>query len=204
MQRIVLVAVALIVVLVAVILVISRPEVANPEPTGETIVCFGDSLTAGTGAPAEMAYPSQLSRMIGRPVINAGKPGDTTGSALTRLERDVLAHSPRLVLITLGGNDLMRSIPVAEAMANLEQIIIAIHDRGALVILGGIEPPMIDRGYGAGYQDLAERTRCVLIEDLLDDIMGNHKLMSDQIHPNGDGYTIVAQRFHAAIEKYLR
>ena len=60
---------------------------------GEKIICFGDSLTYGTGASRGMDYPSQLSKMISRPVINAGVSGDTTARALQRLERDVLAYA---------------------------------------------------------------------------------------------------------------
>ena len=79
---------------------------SGPEPvelTGENIICFGDSLTYGTGAPRDKSYPAQLSDMIGQPVINAGVLGDTTTRALERLEEDVLSQSPRIVLITLGG-----------------------------------------------------------------------------------------------------
>jgi lysophospholipase L1-like esterase len=57
-----------------------------------------------------MDYPAQLSRMIAKPIINAGAPGDTTASALKRLQRDVLARSPDMVLITLGGNDLKNGV----------------------------------------------------------------------------------------------
>ena len=71
-----------------------QPPIKNPRPAGENIVCFGDSLTYGTGASQGMDYPTQLSRLIGRPVINAGIPGDTTATALARLERDVLT-APR-------------------------------------------------------------------------------------------------------------
>ncbi len=83
-----------------------QPPIKNTGRQARSIVCFGDSLTYGTGASLGMDYPSQLSRLIGKPVINAGIPGDTTATALSRLDRDVLGRSPRIVLITLGGNDL--------------------------------------------------------------------------------------------------
>ena len=72
----------------------SGPVIRNPNPAGENIICFGDSLTAGTGAPEGKDYPSQLSAMIGRPVINAGVPGDTTAGALERLDADVPVPVP--------------------------------------------------------------------------------------------------------------
>ena len=87
---------------------------------GDTIVCFGDSLTYGSGARKGMDYPSQLAQMIGKPVINAGVSGDTTARALQRLEHDVLSKSPDLVLITLGGNDLKNGVARDVAFENLK------------------------------------------------------------------------------------
>ena len=160
-----------------------------------SIICFGDSLTFGTGAEAGLDYPSQLSNMIAKPVINAGVPGDTTARALKRLQRDVLARSPDLVLITLGGNDLKNGVAKDTAFNNLEHIVESIQGQGARVIVGGLKFPLRDRGFAKGYKDLTDQTGAVLIPDIFKDIMGNRKLMRDPIHPNGDGYRIMAQRF---------
>ncbi len=182
---------------------LAPPAVTNSEPRGETIVCFGDSLTYGTGAVPAESYPAVLERLIGRAVVNAGVPGDTTASALERLKRDVLDRNPRIVLVTLGGNDLMHGVTAEEALANLERMVDAIHRRGSLVVVGGIELPLLDRGYGEAYEQLRERTGCLLIENVLSGLIGNPRLMSDQIHPNGQGYALMAQRFHDAIQSYL-
>jgi lysophospholipase L1-like esterase len=64
--------------------------------------------------------------MISRPIINAGVPGDTTVRAMTRLEQDVLSKSPRMVLITLGGNDLKNRTSKESAYQNLKNIIVSI------------------------------------------------------------------------------
>ena len=165
----------------------------------QTIICFGDSLTYGTGAGKGMDYPSQLSKLIGRPVVNAGVPGDTTTRALARLDRDVISKNPGLVLITLGGNDLKNGISRDTAFSNLNQIVESIQDGGARVIIGGLKFPIRDRGYGQGYQELADETGAILIADIFEGIMGNRKLMSDPIHPNDAGYKIIAQRFYAAM-----
>lgn len=171
------------------------------EIRGQTIICFGDSLTYGTGAGKEMDYPSQLSKMIGTPVINAGVPGDTTARALQRLERDVLSKLPDLVLITLGGNDLKNGVAKDRAFQNLRIIVESIQNTGARVILGGIKFPIRDRGFGRAYQELSEETGAVLITNIFDGIMGNRKLMSDPIHPNDEGYQIIAERFHEAMRQ---
>jgi len=174
-----------------------------PEKTsdiaGQTIICFGDSLTSGTGAGREMDYPSQLSRMIAGPVINAGVSGDTTAHALKRLERDVLSKSPDIVLITLGGNDLKNGVARDAAFENLKAIVDSIQITGARVVVGGLSFPIRDRGFGRAYQELADETGAVLIPNILEGIMGNRKLMSDPIHPNDAGYKIIAERFYEAI-----
>jgi acyl-CoA thioesterase-1 len=174
---------------------VAPPQVKEGSIPYNTIICFGDSLTFGTGAEAGMDYPSQLSKMIAKPVINAGVPGDTTARALKRLQQDVLARSPDLVLITLGGNDLKNGVAKDTAFNNLQHIVESILGQGGRVIVGGLKFPLRDRGFAKGYRDLADQTGAVLLPDIFKDIMGNRKLMRDPIHPNGDGYRIMAQSF---------
>ena len=178
---------------------VSQPQVKKRSIPYDTIICFGDSLTFGTGAVPGMDYPSQLSKMILKPVINAGAPGDTTASALARLQRDVLSRSPDMVLITLGGNDLKNGVAKDVAFKNLKRIVKSIQGQGARVIIGGLRFPLRDRGFARGYKDLADQTGAVLIPNIFKEVIGNRRLMSDPIHPNGNGYKIMAQRFLEAI-----
>lgn len=169
------------------------------ESTDKVIICFGDSLTFGTGAGKGMDYPSQLARMLRRPVINQGIPGDTTSSALYRLNRDVLSHDPDIVLITLGGNDLKNGVSKKSAFDNLKRIVESIQEHGAKVIIGGLKIPDIDRGFADGYEELAKQTGATFIPNIYDGVMGNRQLMSDPIHPNDSGYRIIARRFYNAL-----
>ena len=150
-----------------------------------------------------MDYPAQLSRMISKPVINAGVPGDTTAMALKRLKEDVLTQSPRIVLITLGGNDLKNRVPKETAYQNLKNIIASIQNQGALVIVGGINIPIWGRGFGKMYQKVCEETQALLIPNIFDEIIGDKSLMSDPIHPNERGYKLMAQKFYRAMKPYL-
>jgi lysophospholipase L1-like esterase len=170
---------------------------------GKNIICFGDSLTFGTGAPEKMSYPAQLSQILKRPVANAGVPGDTTASALSRLQKDVLERSPGIVLLTLGGNDLKNRLLADTAFENLKIIVERIQKTGALVVLGGISIPFWDRGFSERYRTLAEDTGAVLVENVYEGILGNRSLMSDTIHPNSDGYRIMAEHFAEALEPYV-
>jgi acyl-CoA thioesterase I len=179
------------------------PEIKNAHPTGENIICFGDSLTFGTGANKGLDYPSQLSKMISRPVLNRGIPGETTTRALERIDRDVLSQSPRVVLITLGGNDLKNGVPGDIVFHNLKRMVEAIQAKGALVVIGGIDLPLWGRGFGKRYAKLSEETGAVLIPDIFDGIIGNSSLMSDAIHPNDAGYAVLAGKFYKVLEPLL-
>jgi acyl-CoA thioesterase I len=203
MKKIIIAILAVLVLLVGYKFFFSRPAVRNSQPTGENIICFGDSLTFGTGAGKNMDYPSQLSRMMSTPVINAGIPGDTTAMAIARLEKDVLSKSPRMVLITLGGNDLKNRMSKETAYQNLKNIIVSIQNRGALVIVGGIDIPFWGRGFGEMYQKVCEETQALLIPNIFSGIIGDKSLMSDRIHPNGRGYTLMAEKFYRAMKPYL-
>jgi acyl-CoA thioesterase-1 len=179
------------------------PKVRKGKPQGENIICFGDSLTAGTGASTGMDYPSQLARMISQPVINAGLPGDTTAGALGRLGRDVPSRSPRFVLITLGGNDLTHGVDRDVFCRHLRTIVTRIQATGALVVVGGIEVPLRDRGYRDGYRKVARETGAILVPNVFQGILGRPDLMSDPIHPNSAGYTVMAELFSETIRPYL-
>jgi len=168
-------------------------------PSGATVLALGDSLTFGTGAAENMDYPSQLSRMISKPIINAGVPGDTTATAMARLEEDVLLRSPRIVLITLGGNDLKNRLSKETAYQNLKEIIVSIQEQGALVIVGGISIPFWGRGFGEMYQQVCKETQALLIPNLFDGIIGDKSLMSDPIHPNNAGYKVIAEKYYEAM-----
>jgi lysophospholipase L1-like esterase len=179
------------------------PAIKNTDATGRNIICFGDSLSFGTGASEGNDYPSRLAARIDLPVINAGVPGDTAAEALERLDRDVLSRSPRMVLLTLGGNDLKNGVPREKAFADLRAVVKRIQEAGALVVIGGVDIPFYGRGYGEAYEDLAEETGSVLVPNVYRGILGEPGRMSDRIHPNDKGYAVMARHFHDAIEPYL-
>ena len=179
------------------------PTLRNTSPTGENIICFGDSLTSGIGASPGMDYPSQLSGMISLPVVNAGRPGDTTEDALDRLEDDVLSRSPRIVLVVLGGNDFKNRLLRNAAFENLRQIVGKIQDQGALVVIGGIKIPLWGAELEKEYQQLARETGSLIVPNIYKDVFGNSSRMSDPIHPNDAGYRIIATRFREVLAPYL-
>lgn len=176
--------------------------IVNQNPQGETIIAFGDSLTAGYGVDKYDNYPSQLSRMIGEPVINMGVSGETTGQALLRIE-DVVQANPKIVMVSLGANDLRKRIPAKEAFANLKRIVNILQANGALVIIGGLDIPYYKNDYAEDYINFAKSYGCLLVPNVLEGIIGNKDLMVDAVHPNAKGYRIMANQFYDVIKKYV-
>lgn len=193
-----------VVVAVALIFWLRAPRVENLESTGSAIVAFGDSLTAGVGAPDGQDYPSKLAESIGRPVVNAGRSGDTTASALARLEEDVLGLDPRVVIVGLGGNDFLRREPIARTEENLRTIVRRVQAAGAMVILLGFEFPTLGASYADMYERVAESEGCLLVGDVADGILNDPALKSDEIHPNARGYALMAERVAGPTAKLLR
>ena len=180
---------------------------ADPRTTptaGRTIVAFGDSLVAGTGATAGRDFVSLLAARMGMPIVNAGRRGDTTADALARLDRDVLARDPRVVIVLLGGNDFLRRVPRERTFENLSRIVERIRARGAGVILAGVSLDLLVDNYGTGYEEIAVRTSSVLVPDVLGGILGRADMTADQIHPNDRGYALVADRIEPALRGMLR
>jgi len=179
-------------------------KVKNLGSRGSTIIAFGDSLTAGAGASTGEDYPSRLSKLTGASVLNAGVSGDTTEGAVARLDRDVLAHSPRIVIVGLGGNDYLRQVPIASTEANLRTIIRRIQSAGAIVVLLGFRFPSLSVNYEKMYERVAGDEGALLIPDLLDGILSNPTLKSDEIHPNARGYEAMAERVAAPYKKLVK
>lgn len=185
---------------------IGWPEASGPaRPTaGDQVIAFGDSLVQGVGASAGQDLVSVLSRRLRIPIINAGRSGDTTASALARLDGSVLSRRPRVVLVVLGGNDLLRRLPREQTMENLETIVTRIRDRGAAVVLATVEIGFLNGGDGEAYEALAERTSSALVPDIFAGILGRRDLMADGIHPNDRGYALMADRIEPALRPLVR
>jgi acyl-CoA thioesterase-1 len=174
----------------------SRPD---PRPV---IVAFGDSLSAGFGAEPGQSFPDFLQKELDRRgaryrVANAGVSGDTTTDGLERVQTVIALH-PSIVILEFGGNDGLRGLPVSTTRANLDQIILALQNAGAKIVLAGMTlPPNYGQDYihsfEAVYKDLAKQYRLPLIPFLLRGVGGNPNLMQrDGIHPTGEGNRIVA------------
>lgn len=161
-------------------------------PANATILAFGDSLTAGNGAPDENSYPAQLARLINRTVINAGISGEESGAGRARLEALLDEHRPQLLILCHGGNDLLRKRPMAQLAENLRAMITLAQSRGIEVIMLGVPAPGIFLSSEVIYANVAEATGVIFIEDVVSDVLSQPSKKSDTVHPNAAGYSDMA------------
>jgi lysophospholipase L1-like esterase len=178
------------------------PRVEKPT-AGESVVMLGDSLVEGVGASAGRELPALIGERIGRTVVNAGRRGDTASAALGRLESDVVARDPRVVVVLVGGNDFLRRVPREATFEALGAIVERLRARGTGVVIVGVSLGLVTDQYSDAYEALARRTGSALVPDALGGILGHGELMADQIHPNDRGYAIMADRIAPTVKGLL-
>ncbi len=179
----------------------------------QTVVCFGDSLTFGTGASPGHSYPDFLRQDLldagyHITLISQGVAGDTTKDGLGRFNA-VLRARPSVVVLELGANDGLRGQPVDGIAHNLSTMIEAMQRQHIRVLLAGIDlPPNLGPDYvkqfDSMYPALAAKYRLPLIPFLLQGVYGVEGMMSqDYLHPNGQGYERVARNVLSYLEPML-
>jgi lysophospholipase L1-like esterase len=173
----------------------------SPVGPNDVIVAFGDSLTYGTGASESESYPAVLAQIINRQVIRSGVPGEVTGGGLARLEGVIEEHRPALMIVCLGGNDMLRKGNDAEIKANLREIIKTIQGRGISVMLVGVPKPALITSAPEFYAELAKEFGIPYEGKIVTDVLYQRELKADPIHPNAKGYRRMAEAFAELLKK---
>ena len=175
-------------------------------PAGSTVLALGDSLTFGTGAAAEAAYPARLAELTGWSLVNGGVPGNTSAQARERLAALLAEHAPKAVLVSIGGNDFLRQLPEAETRANITVMLDEIRAAGAQPVLIAVPRPAVMAALLGSlddhplYEALAEERRVPLFAAGWAKVLSDPRLKADQIHANAAGY----ERFARELHGYLR
>ncbi|MES2172555.1 MAG: arylesterase [Pseudomonadota bacterium] len=176
----------------------------TPAADERLIVAFGDSLYAGYNLDQDKGLAPVLeaalrARRVKARVVNAGVSGDTTAAGLARLAftLDGLPRKPDLMLVGLGGNDMLRGLSPAETRTNLDAILAELKKRGIPILLTGmLASPNMGPDYAAAFNpifaDMARKYDATLYPFMLDGVIGDRALqLPDGIHPNDKGVGVI-------------
>ena len=171
---------------------------------GATVLALGDSLTYGTGALSQDSYPAVLARLTGWQVVNAGVPGEVSAQARERLPGLLLEHRPQLVLLGIGGNDLLRRTGVAALRDNLLALGAAVLAAPAQLLLIAVPRPTLAAAVIGRlddhplYAEVAQQLGVPLYEGGWAAVLADASLRSDAIHANAEGYRRFAEGLFGA------
>ncbi len=191
----------------------SEPAVKGPEVD---ILALGDSLLAGYGLNFGESYPAKLekalrARGINARVSNAGVSGNTTADGLARLAftLDNQPRPPGLVILSLGGNDMLRGLPPADARKNLDAILAEFDKRHIPVVIMGILAapnlgPSYARDFDGIFPALAKKHHDVLVPFFLAAVVGKPELVqADHVHPTALGVDAIVKATIDTVVKAL-
>ena len=177
------------------------------------LAVLGDSLTAGYGVSVGQSFPDQLRPALAAEgieceIINAGVSGDTSAGGVARLDW-VLADQPTHLIVELGGNDALRSLPVDQLETNLRRIVQTAQKNNVAVFLAGmLAPPNLGEQYGRDfanvYSTIAQEQGIPLYPFFLDGVISNSRLMTDDgIHPNEAGIAEITSRISPMVVAWI-
>lgn len=164
------------------------------------ILALGDSLLAGYGLEEGQSYPARLeaalrARGINARIANAGVSGNTSADGLQRLDFTLKAQArpPELVVICLGGNDMLRGLPPEQTRANLDAMLKELKARNIpVLLLGMLAAPNLGKDYADKfnpiYPALAGKYGAALVPFFLQPLMDRPDLVQDdKVHPTDAG-----------------
>ena len=200
-------------ILIFTLITVSHLGLTSAKAEQFTIVAFGDSLTAGYQLAAKDSFPSQLEKKLNLKgynvkVVNSGVSGDTTASGLARLNW-AIPQKTDAIIIELGANDALRGIPTKETRSNLEKIVKTMVERNIPILIAGMLGP---KSYGekyvtefeTTYKDLSKQYNALLYPFFLKGVAGKNELnLSDGIHPNAKGISIIVDNILPSVEKLI-
>ncbi|KAF1024049.1 MAG: Arylesterase [Paracidovorax wautersii] len=177
---------------------------AGALPANTRVLAIGDSLTAGQGAPRDQAWPAVLARLTGWQIDNAGRNGDTSAGALQRLPGLLAAARYDAVLIGIGGNDMIRSVPRETTVDNIRQMLRLAAAQTRHVALLATPLPDIWRASLGHLQDATfyaelARDEQALLPGIYAGVLNQPALRADQIHANAQGYDAIARQLRDAL-----
>jgi len=167
----------------------------------DLILAIGDSLTFGTGTSPNTNSPSILQSLSKRTVINAGIPGETSDKTLLRINQLLRQHQPALVILCIGGNDILRWKDLAQTQNNIQQMIDIVQQQGSELVLIAVAEFGLYPSAPDFYQTLADKNKLPLDNETIPALLRDSQYKSDTIHPNQAGYQLLAEEIFTLLQE---
>ena len=189
--------------------------VATSVQAAQTIVIYGDSLSAAYGIQQSEGWVTLLQNKLTQQnldykVVNASISGETTSGGLGRFKAMLANHKPNIVVIELGANDGLRGLSVKEMQNNLTSMITQAKAVGAKVMLLGMRIPpnygiQYTQQFSETYINLAKKHGLPLVSFFLDGVAGNPSLvLDDGLHPKAAAQARLLENVWPTLEKILK
>jgi acyl-CoA thioesterase I len=183
--------------------------------SGQTVLVYGDSLSAAYGMPERRGWVALLEEQLQREqrdysVANASISGETTAGGLARIAKVLERQKPAIVILELGANDGLRGLPVAAMKQNLSAIIEQSQKAGAKVLLVGMRLPPnygdpYTRAFERAFADLAKTHHAALLPFLMEGFGDKADLFQpDRIHPTEAAQPAVLKNVWAKLAPLLK
>ena len=165
----------------------SDVKFTDKERSGPVVV-LGDSLAEGYQLKPEESFVALLGTRLDVEIVNLGLKGATTAESLPRVKEEVLPLEPSLVVIELGGNDVLQKVDPVETKANLQAMIDQVHEKKIPILLLGVRGGLMSDRFADMFSELASDNEVAYVPDILDGILTSPGLRIDSIHPNREGH----------------
>ena len=184
------------------------------ETKTESLLIFGDSISAGYGMSKDKQWSEELKKILDKEgikleVLNRSISGETTGGGLSRIKKSLDILRPDYLLIELGGNDALRGYPPKKIYENLKEMILISKGFNVEVFLMQIRIlPNYGKRYQTQFESIYEKvsneTNTTLIPFMLEDVALDKNLMlQDGIHPNEKAQPLIANFVYKSLKTYL-
>lgn len=180
----------------------------------ETVLVFGDSLSAGYGIAVGESWPALLAERLKQEnyphaVVNASISGETTAGGRSRLPAVLKRTRPEVVILALGANDGLRGLPIGQTRDNLAAMARDARAAGARVLIAGMRLPPnygpdYTREFNALFATVARQKKTALLPFLLEPIaLDGGAFQADRLHPTAAAQPRIRDHVWSALQPLL-
>ena len=174
------------------------------KPRSGPVVILGDSLAAGYQLEPNENFVAVLSERLGVEIVNLGRKGATTADSLPRVAEEVLPLKPSLVIIELGGNDVLQKVDLEITRQNLQKMIDEVHQAETPILILGVRGGLLSDKFADLFEGLSSQNNLAYVPNILEGILTSPTLRIDNIHPNAQGHIVIADRVEPVLKPLLQ